>query len=380
MGGNPIMSVEDATSTHSDGVSLEKPTTFPWEFNLVGGPRQARVLSTIFGFGGIVQLIGPAVGGLTYRAVPAFPALVPSIVGAALAALAIAALLAFLPETRPPRHPPKADDDEAAAGAPPPKASSKLQLVCAAPLRNLILLRAGFGFMGFMMIEVIPLFGIATAESAGLALDHRHLGMLLAAAACIGGALPRSKATNDSDTGGVEPPPPPGLLRNARVWALLGACALANSDYALLEPSLGAHAAAHGLASGAASVGALFALASAAYTLACPLAGWLAARERLGPRLLIVGGLVLQAGGLVLVGPSPLLGGGVALGHAQLLAALVLLGVGEAMAMTPALDALIGASGGDASEATVNALSGAMAAATYVGTYVKRVARSSASE
>ena len=40
----------------------------------VGGPRQARVLSTIFGFGGIVQLIGPAVGGLTYRAVPAFPA------------------------------------------------------------------------------------------------------------------------------------------------------------------------------------------------------------------------------------------------------------------------------------------------------------------
>ncbi len=151
----------------------------------VGGPRQARVLSTIFGFGGIVQLIGPAVGGLTYRAVPAFPALVPSIVGAALAALAIAALLAFLPETRPPRHPPKADDDEAAAGAPPPKASSKLQLVCAAPLRNLILLRAGFGFMGFMMIEVIPLFGIATAESAGLALDHRHLGMLLAAAASL---------------------------------------------------------------------------------------------------------------------------------------------------------------------------------------------------
>ncbi len=234
-------------------------------------------------------------------------------------------------------------------------------------------LSTGLGYM------LGPPLGGVLYNAGGFAAPFVALGaLLLAAAACIGGALPRSKGANDSGSDGVEPPPPPGLLRNARVWALLGACALANSDYALLEPSLGAHAAAHGLASGAASVGALFALASAAYTLACPLAGWLAARERLGPRLLIVGGLVLQAGGLVLVGPSPLLGGGVALGHAQLLAALVLLGVGEAMAMTPALDALIGASGGDASEATVNALSGAMAAAFSLGQCVGPLLGSSA--
>jgi hypothetical protein len=70
----------------------------------------------------------------------------------------------------------------------------------------------------------------------------------------------------------------------------------------------------------------------------------------------------------VLVGPSPLLGvGAAALGRAQLLAALVLLGVGEACAMTPVLDALIGASGGGAGEAAVNALSGAMAAAFALG-------------
>ena len=46
--------------------------------------------------------------------------------------------------------------------------------------------------------------------------------------------------------------------------------------------------------------------------------------------------------------------------------------------MTPALDALIGASGGDASEATVNALSGAMAAAFSLGQCVGPLLGSSA--
>ena len=123
---------------------------------------------------------------------------------------------------------------------------------------------------------------------------------------------------------------------------------LANSDYAFLEPTLGDHATANkvrprprlrlgvrvrvrlGLALALAlavtltltltlpsnpdkvattpdSIGMLFSIASVTYTLSCPLTGILAKRSRLGPRRVIVTGLVLQLVGFLLIGPSPIL-------------------------------------------------------------------------
>jgi len=66
-----------------------------------------------------------------------------------------------------------------------------------------------------------------------------------------------------------------------------------------------------------ASIGLLFSISSVTYTLACPLIGILANRERFGPRPIIVTGLLLQLIGFLLIGPSPLLGMGPQLGMAQ---------------------------------------------------------------
>ena len=173
--------------------------------------------------------------------------------------------------------------------------------------------------------------------------------------------------------------------RNPRVLCTLLVCVLANSDYALLEPTLGAHATAAGLADGAASIGTLFAISAAAYTVSCPLVGYLADFSILGPRCVIAAGLLLQATGLVLIGPSPLLspllhsiGLPLPLGQltrTQLLCALVTLGLGDAASMTPAMDDMrhsLDLGSGDlspvvSSEAVINTLSGAMASAFALG-------------
>ena len=54
----------------------------------VGGPLgQARLLGFVFGAGGVINLVGPAVGGFTYGTLaPSFPAMVPSLIGSALGA------------------------------------------------------------------------------------------------------------------------------------------------------------------------------------------------------------------------------------------------------------------------------------------------------
>lgn len=70
------------------------------------------------------------------------------------------------------------------------------------------------------------------------------------------------------------------------------------------------------------------------YTLSCPLIGMVAKRERFGPRAVIVAGLLLQLLGFVLIGPSPLLHVE-HLGMGQMVAALIIFGIGESMSMTP---------------------------------------------
>ena len=56
----------------------------------VGGPRSSLLLGYVFGAGGVINLIGPAVGGLAYgywgRRPEDHPALLPSLIGAALGA------------------------------------------------------------------------------------------------------------------------------------------------------------------------------------------------------------------------------------------------------------------------------------------------------
>jgi len=155
------------------------------------------------------------------------------------------------------------------------------------------------------------------------------------------------------------------LLRNPQVVAIAVAAMLANSDYAFLEPTLGDHAAYHGLASTPDAIGMLFAVSMTTYTITCPVIGMAAKRERFGPRPVIVTGLLLQVLGFVLIGPCPLLLGE-GLGYGQMLAALIAFGIGESMSMTPVMDDMM-TSCGEYAEDSVNALSSLMASAFSLG-------------
>lgn len=157
------------------------------------------------------------------------------------------------------------------------------------------------------------------------------------------------------------------LLKNPQVVAICIASMLANSDYAFLEPTLGEHAQRMELASGPDSIGLLFSVASVTYTLSCPVIGILASRERLGPRIIIVGGLVMQLLGFLLIGPAPFLGSEVHFG--QMVVSLVLFGVGESMSMTPVMDDMMHSCDELAGEC-VNSLSSMMAASFSLGQMV----------
>ena len=155
------------------------------------------------------------------------------------------------------------------------------------------------------------------------------------------------------------------LLRNPQVMVIAVAAMLANSDYAFLEPTLGDHAARMGLASTPDAIGMLFSVAMTSYTLSCPVIGMLAKRERLGPRAVIVTGLMLQLLGFVLIGPCPMLHLD-GLGMGQMVAALVVFGIGESMSMTPVMDDMMRSCGSQADE-SVNGLSSLMASAFSFG-------------
>jgi MFS family permease len=89
-----------------------------------------------------------------------------------------------------------------------------------------------------------------------------------------------------------------------------------------------------------------------AYTLSCPVIGLLAKRERIGPRAVIVIGLIFQLIGFLLVGPSPLLQQE-QMGMPQMVLALILFGVGEAMSQTPLMDDMMLSCRRHAEEASV---------------------------
>ena len=156
------------------------------------------------------------------------------------------------------------------------------------------------------------------------------------------------------------------LMRNPQVMIIAIASMLANSDYAFLEPTLGDHATANKVATTPDSIGMLFSIASVTYTLSCPLTGILANRSRLGPRRVIVTGLVLQLVGFLLIGPSPILRTGDSVAMPQMAAALVLFGLGESMSMTPVMDDMMSSCGASA-DSSVNALSSLMASSFSLG-------------
>ena len=156
------------------------------------------------------------------------------------------------------------------------------------------------------------------------------------------------------------------LMRNPQVMIIAIASMLANSDYAFLEPTLGDHATANKVATTPDSIGMLFSIASVTYTLSCPLIGILANRSRLGPRRVIVTGLVLQLVGFLLIGPSPILRTGDSVAMPQMAAALVLFGLGESMSMTPVMDDMMSSCGASA-DSSVNALSSLMASSFSLG-------------
>ena len=97
------------------------------------------------------------------------------------------------------------------------------------------------------------------------------------------------------------------FIRKPQIAIVLLMCALASSTSAFLEPTLGDHAFAMGLVKDTGEVAALYAVQSAAYMLACPLAGLLADPERVGPRRVMLAGFALQPIAFLLIGPSPLL-------------------------------------------------------------------------
>jgi len=193
--------------------------------------------------------------------------------------------------------------------------------------------------------------------------------MLLPAAALIYNNLPHERhwGSKDGDEMKAEVTMRT-LIGNPQIMVIAITAMLANTDYAFLEPTLGDHVRDNDLASSPDTIGMLFSVASICYTLSCPLIGILAARERFGPRPVIVTGLLLQVLGFLLIGPSPLLRLK-SIHSGQLITSLVMFGLGESMSMTPVMDDMMH-SCGDTADAAVNSLSSLMASAFSLGQMV----------
>ena len=197
-----------------------------------------------------------------------------------------------------------------------------------------------------------PLGGILFV-AGGFSMPFVCVGALIAPAALIFyRSMPNDAHRISKDQERVEPVAMRSLLVNPQVIIMAVAATLANSDYAFLEPTLGEHASSLGLAKTPDAIGALFSVTIVAYTLSCPVIGLLAKRERMGPRAVIVIGLVFQLIGFLLVGPSPLLQQE-QMAMPQMLLALSLFGVGAAMSMTPLMDDMMLSCRKHAEEASV---------------------------
>jgi hypothetical protein len=63
-----------------------------------GAERQSEVITLVFASGPVIQMVGPALGGLLYGSLlPAFPAIVPSMIGTLIALIGFAAITKAMP-------------------------------------------------------------------------------------------------------------------------------------------------------------------------------------------------------------------------------------------------------------------------------------------
>ncbi len=218
----------------------------------------------------------------------------------------------------------------------------------------------GFGYM------IGPPLGGILFSAGGFTAPFLVLGIaLLPAAALTYYRLPNDMRRSDTDESDEPDVPMRTLLHNPQVIVIAMASVLANSDYAFLEPTLGDHLISSGLTTSQAGIGAIFSVSSVCYTISCPLVGLLASHKRAGPRPMIVGGLLLQLLGFLLIGPSPLLRlERAAMG--PIILALILFGLGESMSMTPVMDDMMH-SCGEKANAAVNSLSSLLASSFSLG-------------
>lgn len=173
----------------------------------IGGLKgQSFVFGRIFAAAGAVQVLAPSFAGLTYGYYAAYPALVPSLVGAAFGLTAAAVAAAWLPPPEVAGGAPSAayapvakaveadaaidggaasEEDAADGGAaseeggPPPRFRDAL---LAHPVPLVGLMRALLGWLLFASFEVIPLWTISDRRLGGLGWDQRRLGLMLGAA------------------------------------------------------------------------------------------------------------------------------------------------------------------------------------------------------
>ena len=155
----------------------------------ISGERQADVVSIFLTVGGIVNLVGPAIGGFTYAAFGKedFPALPPSLIGAALA---VSASIVAYSWFRPPAHTQRIGDRNTNdAGTPSPRAAppatSAWHLMLCTQMLRVVIVRTGIGLAIFAVFEVFPLWAIASETVGGLGLDEHALGTLLSLSALM---------------------------------------------------------------------------------------------------------------------------------------------------------------------------------------------------
>lgn len=152
----------------------------PYSASIGGDTRQQEVIGMVLAAGTGMQLVGPAISGLTYDLLPSFPALVPSLLGSCLALVSGSLFLCQLKAKRPG---PTSEGESSQDEAPGPEARSRSsigEMLRKWPVPLVIFMRFSQGFAQFAIFEVAPLWLISDPEVGGLGMNEKQVGLLLA--------------------------------------------------------------------------------------------------------------------------------------------------------------------------------------------------------
>ena len=155
----------------------------PYSASIGGDTRQQEVIGMVLAAGTGMQLVGPAISGMTYNLLPSFPALVPSLLGSCLAVVSGSLFLCL--KTRAPQAVSEAESsqDEAEGPAEGPESMSRSsigEMLRRWPVPLVIFMRFSQGFAQFAIFEVAPLWLISDPEVGGLGMNEKQVGLLLA--------------------------------------------------------------------------------------------------------------------------------------------------------------------------------------------------------